>query len=131
VLDNLLIDNYTAGQTITNGVDLILDLPADAAQRGAMGSFSDYNVFASAAATPLLSFSWNERLGLAQWQQHYLMDKHSTALPIPYERNGTTFRLLSTRGLNIAVAVPPAVSRVWKPSKSSRVGASITAWPAP
>jgi parallel beta-helix repeat protein len=129
VLDNLLIDNFTAGLTMTNGVDLILEIPADAAKRSAMGSFSDYNVFASGAASPLLGFSWNEKIGLIQWQQLYAMDKRSVALPIPYERNGTSFRLLSTRGLNLAPLVPPAVSRVWKPDKSSRVGATLTAWP--
>ena len=129
VLDNLLIENYTAAETVSHGADLILEMSRGASERKAMGSGSDYNVFANTVGVPAVNFSWNDSLTLGQWQEQFGQDKHSVALPIRYEQIATGFRLLNTRGLNICPLVPPAISRVWTPAKSSRAGCDLTAWP--
>jgi hypothetical protein len=129
IIDNLLIHNYQRTEGTNHGPDLIMEQPPDNTARAAMDNISDYNVFARKELEPLVGYDWNEKLPLPQWQERFRQDTHSSAVTIQYEMTGTGFYLLSLRGLNTAPAVPPAVTRVWIPKKSSRVGADITDWP--
>jgi parallel beta-helix repeat protein len=131
VLDNLLIHNFTASDIPTFGSDLILEIPEGVALRAAMNCSSDLNAFANNAWQPVFRPGWNSQVTFGQWQQRYRQDANSVVLPVEYQRFGTSFRLVPNRALNIAVPVPGAVSRVWKPQNSARVGADITQWPKP
>ena len=129
VLNNLLLFNYTAGDTVTRGCDLTLEMSPDAAWRADMGSVSDYNVYANNSWAPTMRHNWNDNNALAQWQERYDQDRHSRLLPVTWERSATGFRLLQPRGLDVAGPLPNAVARVWKPRNPKRIGADLTHWP--
>jgi parallel beta-helix repeat protein len=129
VLNNLLMFNYVAGDTVTRGCDLTLESPADAAARAELASTSDYNVYANNAWVPFMRHNWNDNNPLAQWQATFQHDQHSRQMPIQYQRFGTSFRLLTQTGLDVAGPLPPDVTRVWKPKNPKRVGADLTQWP--
>ncbi len=129
VLNNLLLSNYNAGQTLTRGSDLTLEMSTDPAWRADMGSWSDYNAYANNSWTPFMRHNWNDNNLLADWQSRYDQDKHSVQMPIRYERTATGFKLLTTDGLDLARPLPDEVTRVWQPKDAKRVGAGLTEWP--
>jgi len=128
ILNNLLASNYISGDTITRGADLILESPADAAGRAALGSTSDYNVYADNSWTPFMRHNWNDNNDLTQWQQRYGHDLHSRVMPVEWMLPGTGFKLLTTGGLDVAGPLPPEVTRVWTPVNPKRVGSALTEW---
>lgn len=129
VLSNLLVGNYVAGDTVTRGADLILESPADEAKRREWGSSSDYNVYGALSWAPCLRHNWNDNNELSGWQQRYGHDLHSRLVPVEIQRFGTTFRLLTTEGLDVAGPLPPEVARVWTPADPRRVGSPLRQWP--
>lgn len=131
VLNNLLIRNYITAQTITRGSDVTLEMSQDAAWRVAMGSVSDYNVFANNSWTPFMRHNWNDNNPLPQWQERYDQDKHSRLMRVGYERVGTGFRLLTQEGLDVAGPLPEAVTSIWRPNNPRRVGANLAQWGRP
>jgi parallel beta-helix repeat protein len=131
VLNNLLLCNYVTAETITRGADLMLETFADPHQRAEMGSLSDYNVYANNCWTPRLAHGWNSGSSLPEWQQRFAQDRHSRQMVVDYRRTGTTFKLLTRAGLDVAGPLPDAVLRVWKPADPKRVGAERTEWPKP
>jgi parallel beta-helix repeat protein len=131
ILNNLLLFNYIAGDTTTRGCDLTLESSPDPAWRRDLSSDSDYNLYANNTWMPFMRHNWNDNNSLAQWQERYQHDLHSSQMPIPYRRTGTSFQLLSLAGLDVAGPVPPQVSAVWKPRHPGRVGSNWTQWPAP
>jgi parallel beta-helix repeat protein len=131
VLNNLFIRNYITGDTLTRGSDLTLEMSTDADWRAAMGSASDYNVYADNTWTPFLRHNWNDNNTFSQWQERYRQDEHSRRMPVPYDRSATGFRLLAPGQLDVAGPLPNAVTRVWKPRSPKRVGANLTRWPGP
>jgi parallel beta-helix repeat protein len=131
VLNNLMIRNYVTAETLTRGSDLTLEMSPDPTARAAMGSYADYNVYASNTWVPSMRHNWNDDNALQQWQQRYGQDKHSRLMAVEFERVGTGFRLLTHRGLNVAGPLPPEVTRIWKPRSPRRVGADLRQWPKP
>ena len=79
VLNNLLIRNYVTADNVTRGADLILYMEPDAKARAEVGQLADYNVYADNSWIPLMRHDWNNDNTLAQWQQQFGQDKHSTA----------------------------------------------------
>jgi parallel beta-helix repeat protein len=126
VLNNLLIHNYITADTIAQGSDLTLFIYPPAEQATA-GNFSDYNVYANNCWTPTFRHNWTDGNTLANWQKNYAMDLHSRLMPIPFERIGQGFKLLSTRGLDVAGPLPSECT--WKSANPKRVGATRTQWP--
>lgn len=131
ILNNLLLGNYVVGDTITRGADLILESPADPAARAALGSTSDYNVYANNSWTPFMRHNWNDNNDLATWQQRYQHDMNSRLMTVDWFQTGTEFRLLDTSGLDVAGPLPPEVTRVWQPTNPRRVGSGLIRWPLP
>jgi parallel beta-helix repeat protein len=132
IVNNLFINNYTTADTITRGADVILESPADAVQRRALGSTSDYNVYANNSWIPFMRHNWNDDNTLAQWQQRFQHDQHSKLLAVDYVLFGTDFRLIAHAGLDdTAGPLPEAVTKVWLPLNPKRVGSSLTRWPYP
>lgn len=132
VYNNLLINNYVTAQTITRGSDLTLymgELGYDPQPglRTAMTVHSDYNVFANNSWTPLIRHHWNPDNTLQQWQERFGEDLHSRLVPVAHELDGTSFRLLSTEGLDVAGPLPAQLG--WKPAYPRRVGCDRTHWP--
>jgi parallel beta-helix repeat protein len=128
ILNNLLINNYVSGDTITRGADLILESPAGETGRAAFGSTSDYNVYANNSWTPFMRHNWNDNNDLTQWQHRYQHDLHSRAMPIEWLQPGTGFRLLTSERLDMAAPLPPEVRRVWSSADPKRVGSPVTEW---
>jgi parallel beta-helix repeat protein len=135
VLNNLMIRNYIATDTLATGCDLTLfaypplqeeknNPPLTQAQAD---NLSDFNVFADNHWTPTLRHHWNPNNTLADWQKKYGQDLHSRQMPVPFERTGLGFKLLSTQGLDFAAPLPPECK--WRPSNPKRVGSTITQWP--
>jgi parallel beta-helix repeat protein len=131
VLNNLLVRNYIATETITRGADLTLEASTNAAVRAELGLVSDYNTFATNTWTPVLRHNWNDGNSLPGWQARFDLDLHSRLMTIPYERSGTGFRLLLPARLDGGSALPEAVTRVWQPLNPGRVGANLSQWPKP
>lgn len=129
LLNNLLIRNTIAGDTVTRGSDITLEQRPDPAWCAELGSRSDYNVFANNTWTPTMRHNWNDNNTIEQWRARCGQDLHSALLPVAYERVGTGFRLLSTDGLDVAGPLPEEVTRVWQPGHPGRVGAERTEWP--
>jgi parallel beta-helix repeat protein len=128
VLNNLFVRNYVYGDTVTRGSDLTLEAPIDPATRAEWRSIADYNVYANNSWVPSMRHNWNDNNTLEQWQQKFGHDLHSRQRPIEYERVGTSFRLLTKTGLDVAGPLPEAVTRLWKPKNPRRVGCDRTAW---
>jgi parallel beta-helix repeat protein len=135
ILNNLLIRNYSAGDTLTRGCDLTLfaypplqeeknNPPLTQAQAD---NLSDFNAFANNNWTPTMRQHWNPDNTLADWQKKFNQDPHSRQMPVPFDRTGQGFKLLSTQGLDIAAPLPPECK--WQPSNPRRVGSTITQWP--
>jgi hypothetical protein len=129
VLNNLLIFNYLADTAVTRGSDLTLEMSTDPAWRADMGSWSDCNVYANNTWTPWMRHNWNDNNPLPQWQDRYAQDKNSRQMPIEYRRVGTSFKVLTQTGLDVAGPLPAEVAKVWKPKNPKRVGADLTQWP--
>jgi len=129
VLNNLLIFNYLADTAVTRGSDLTLEMSPDPAWRADMGSWSDYNVYANNTWTPWMRHNWNDNNPLAQWQDRYAQDKNSRQTPVEYRRIGTSFKLLTQTGLDVAGPLPAEVAKVWEPKNPKRVGADMVQWP--
>ena len=128
ILNNLLIGNYVAGQTVSRGADVILE-QRDSAWCQSLGSNSDHNVFANNGWAPTMRHNWNDDNTLAQWQERSGQDRHSRLMPVDFSDFGTGFRLLSTQGHDVAGPLPETVTRVWKPIHPGQVGANRTEWP--
>lgn len=128
LLNNLMAGNYTTADSVTRGCDLTLDSPADPAARAALGSDADYNVYGTTGWTPFMRHNWNDNNDLAQWQQRYGHDLHSRVMPLQWTQFGTGFKLLTSKGLDVAGPLPPEVTRVWKPVNPKRVGSALTEW---
>ncbi len=136
VLNNLLIRNYIAGQTLTEGCDLTLYMyppfqedKTDLRQAEA-DNRSDFNVFAANDWVPAIRYHRNPGVTLAEWKKRFQQDLHSQVMPIQFERRGQGFKLLSTEGLDAATPLPEKVLGIWKPKNPKRVGAALTQWPA-
>jgi hypothetical protein len=131
VLNNLMINNYITADNINHGADLVLYQEADLKERAAMGQASDYNVYADNSWTPHMRPEWNTDHTLAQWQRQFGQDKHSRQMKVDYKRFGTSFRLLTQEGLDVAGPLPDEVKQVWQPRNPHRVGAPRTKFPGP
>ncbi len=129
VLDNLLVRNYIAGETVARGSDLTLETSTDPAVRAALGTFADYNVYASGGWAPSMRHNWNDDNPLARWQAAFGQDPHSCAMPIRYVRSGTKLEILAGEELPAAGPLPDAVARVWRPRDARRAGAEMRRWP--
>jgi hypothetical protein len=132
VLNNLLLDNYVRADTITRGCDLILFMAAtgqewDPGKRTITSDHSDYNLYANTTWTPTMRHSWNPNNTLQQWRERFGEDIHSRLMPVEFDVSGTGFKLLTTKGLDGACALPTALD--WKPKTPGRVGSAITRWP--
>jgi parallel beta-helix repeat protein len=132
VLNNLLIRNYVTQDTITRGCDLTLftDVEGDQdhpGKRRNLSVHSDYNLYANTSWVPFLRHHWNPNNTLAQWQERFGEDLHSTLMGVEVETRGTGFRLLTTAGLDVAGPLPAGLG--WQPPDPRRVGASRTQWP--
>jgi len=129
VYNNLLLGNVIPGDRPQRGADLILYRGTNAADSAVAGTAADGNVFAASAWTPRLRAEWNNDLTLEQWRQRYGLDLGSRIMPITHERAGTGFRLLTKKGLNVAVPLPEELSKLWKPKHPQRAGSDRTVWP--
>ena len=131
VLNNLLINNYIPADTVTRGNDLtvFMDNEDDTAafKRRNTTNHSDYNIFAATSWTPTMRHHWNPDNTLAQWRERWIEDLHSKQMPVAYEQEGTSFRLLTSEGLDCATALPEGI--LWRPAKPGRVGCERTQWP--
>ncbi len=129
--------NYTAGETLTEGCDLILFMYSPlqqenpkAPQQAAGDNLSDFNVFAANDWAPNIRYHWNPNVTLAEWQKRFQQDLHSQLMPVRFERVGQGFKLLSSKGLDVAGPLPKKLLKLWKPTNPKRVGAALTQWPA-
>ena len=71
ILNNLLVRNYVAAETITRGCDLTLFMgcPDEGSyKRTVLTNHSDFNALVATSWTPTLRHSWNPDNTLAQWQ---------------------------------------------------------------
>jgi len=129
ILSNLLLGNYTTGDTVTHGNDLTLYMGADQPpyERTVMSNHSDHNVYANNGWSPTMRHSWNPDNSLDQWRQRYGEDMNSRLMRVAWERKGTSFALVTTEGLEVASPLPAECP--WKPTDPARVGSSITRWP--
>jgi len=130
VLNNLLIRNTIATTGFQRGADLTLFMGCadhDPFERTVTSNHSDHNVFAQSDPPPTMRHTWNPDNTLAQWQARFSEDLHSQVLPIEMRQTGPSFRLLSTRGLDMACELPAELAGVV--AKSARVGCSRTEWP--
>ena len=132
VLNNLLIGNYVTQDTVTRGCDLTLFMDADGeapkpGTRRNLTVHSDYNLYANTSWVPFLRHHWNPNHTLAQWQERFGEDRHSTLMAVAFEARGTGFELLTTAGLDVAGPLPAASG--WQAPNPRRVGASRTQWP--
>ena len=50
-------------------------------------------------------------------------------MTVDYQRSGTSFKLLTHEGLDVAGPLPDEVKRIWQPANPKRVGATRTQWP--
>lgn len=132
VLNNLLVANYIPAETVTRGNDLTLFM--DCAQedgpvylRRNTTNHSDCNILAATSWTPFLRHSWNPNNTLAQWRERWGEDLHSRQMPIEYELKGTSFRLLTTEGLDGAAPLPKDLG--WQPVQPGRIGCERNLWP--
>ncbi len=126
-LDNLLVHNYAAGQIPGASADMLFQMHADKNDhRLDTSNHTDYNVFAEPVV--LKPDFWTTRT-FDQWRSRFGEDLHSKIMPIQYDMLPTSFRLLSTDGLDIATPLPPEVLKVWKPANPRQVGCGVTAWP--
>jgi hypothetical protein len=131
VLNNLMINNYITADNINHGADLVFYQEADLKERAAMGQASDYNVYADNSWTPHMRPEWNTDHTLAQWQRQFGQDKHSRQMKVDYKRFGTSFRVLTQEGLDVAGPLPEEVKQVWQPRNPHRVGAPRAEFPGP
>jgi len=129
VLDNLLVRNYIAGETVLRGSDLTLETSRDPAARAALGTFADFNVYANDRWEPSMRHNWNDGNALSRWQAEFAQDPHSRAMPVRYARSGTRVEILAGGELGVAGPLPEEVARVWRPRDPKRVGADLTRWP--
>lgn len=133
ILDNLLIRNYSAGDTLTRGCDLTLFMYPPLQQENVKlrqseaNNLSDFNVFANNDWTPLLRHHWNPNNTLAEWQKRFAQDLHSRLMSVRYDRTASGFRLLSTSELDVAAPLPSECK--WQQSDPRHVGSTITHWP--
>jgi hypothetical protein len=132
VRNNLLISNYTTAATITRGCDLTLFMDAPGQEyspegRRNMTVHSDYNIYADNSWVPTMRHSWNPDNTIEQWRQRFGEDLHSVLMPVDFEQRGTGFRVLTTKGLDIAGPLPASLN--WKPTNPTRIGSSRTSWP--
>jgi hypothetical protein len=88
---------------------------------------SDFNVYANNSWAPTMRHSWNPDNTIEQWRQRFGEDLHSVLMPVDFEQRGTGFRVLTTKGLDIAGPLPAFLN--WKPTNPSRIGSSRTSWP--
>ena len=91
---------------------------------------ADYNLYANNSWIPQMRNNWNDDNTLSQWQQQFGQDKHSRQMTVDYKRFGTSFKLLTREGLDVAGPLPDEVKRIWQPPNPKRVGSSWTQWPA-
>ena len=121
VFNNLLIHNYIAGQTPTEGCDLTLYMyPPFQEEKTALrqpeaDNQSDFNVFAANDWTPAIRYHWNNNVTLAEWQKRFRQDLHSQLMPVPFEHRGQGFKLLGTERLDVAGPLPETLLKIWKP----------------
>jgi len=130
VFNNLLIRNYVAADTTTRGCDLTIFMGCPEYgpyQRTVTSNHADYNVYANTGWTPALRHSWNPDNTLAQWQQRFQEDLHSTLLPVAFELTGTRFVIKNGQGLNSLAPLPDEVRAVLP--GASQVGCRRTEWP--
>ncbi len=112
VLNNLLIRNYVTADTTTRGCDLTIFMgcPEYGPYERTEGSnHADYNVYANNGWTPTLRHSWNPDNTLAQWQQRFEEDLHSTEVPVEFELTGMRFELESRSKLEKLAPLPEEV----------------------
>lgn len=128
ILNNLIVNNYVSGETVTRGADLILESYTESDKAKALGSSSDYNVFGALTWVPFMRHNWNDNNVMGQWQETYGHDRHSKVMPVEVQRFGTGFRLVTEKGLDVAGPLPAEVTRVWKPANPKRVGSPRTQW---
>ena len=81
-------------------------------QRTVASNHADYNVYANTGWTPTLRHSWNPDNTLAQWQERFQEDLHSTLLPVEFELTGTRFAMKTCQGLNSLAPLPDEVCSV-------------------
>jgi parallel beta-helix repeat protein len=130
VLNNLLIRNYIAAQTLTEGCDLTLYMyppfqeDKTALRQPEADNWSDFNVFAANDWVPTIRYHWNPNVTLPEWQKRFRQDLHSRVMPVPFERRGQDFKLLSSEGLDVAGPLPETLLKIWKPKNPKRVGAT-------
>ncbi len=130
VLNNLLVRNYVTADTITRGCDLTIYMgcPEDGQYRRTVTSnHSDYNVFTDTGWTPTMRHSWNPDNTLAQWQERFKEDVHSTLMPIAFEQRGTGFTLSGSDRLKNLAPLSEDVRTIVQPPP--HVGCCRTAWP--
>jgi len=130
VFNNLLIRNYVAADTVPRGCDLTIFMGCPEYgpyQRTVTSNHADYNVYANTGWTPTLRHSWNPDNTLAQWQQRFQEDLHSTLLPVAFELTGTRFVIKNGQGLNSLAPLPDEVRAVLP--AASQVGCQRTEWP--
>ena len=130
ILNNLLVRNYVAADTITRGCDLTLFMgcaeygPYD---RTVVSNHSDFNLLADNGWTPTLRHSWNPDNTLAQWQERFQEDLHSQSLPIDFQAAGTSFRVQPRTGTDQLAPLPDAVRSLLPPLTSA--GCRRVRWP--
>ena len=121
VLNNLLIRNYIAGETLTEGCDLTLYMypPFQADQtklrQAEVDNLSDFNVFAANDWVPTIRYHWNPNVTLAEWQTRFHQDLHSRLMPIQFERRSQGFKLLTSEGLDVAGPLPEKLLKSGNP----------------
>lgn len=134
ILNNLLIRNYVAAETVTRGCDLTLFMgcpDSGPRRRTVLTNHSDYNSYVNTGGTPTLRHSWNPDNTLARWQQDFQEDRHSIQLPLEFELQGTGFLLKIKDRPRGAGALPDEVRKVWSPHDGSLIGSQLTRWPGP
>jgi hypothetical protein len=130
VRNNLLVRNYVTADTLTRGCDLTLFMGClDNAPyvRTVTSNHSDFNVYANTSWMPALRDSWNPDNTLAQWQERFKEDVHSTLLPIGFRQKGTGFALRLREPLPNATPLPDALRAIFQPPR--KPGCRRTAWP--
>jgi len=112
ILNNLLIRNYVTAETVTRGCDLTLWMGcADYGpyKRTVTSNHADYNLYANNGWTPTMRHTWNPNNTLAQWQERFQEDLHSTAAPVAFELQGTRFAVREHEDLAAAGPLPEAI----------------------
>ena len=121
VRNNLLIRNYIASQTLTEGCDLTLYMYPPFQQdkinlrQPEADNLSDYNVFAANHWTPNIRYNWNANVTPGRVAETVPARSPFAVDAGPIRASRPRLQAAQRKGLDVAAPLPEEVLKIWKP----------------